>query len=151
LAQPKQRGRRAASREPLKQLGVDASSGKPITVREGRFGLYVTDTETNASLRKGDDLETLTLERAQELLEQRRERGPSQKKKGRKRSPAKAAPAQAAPAKKRSKPEEKPAAGAGTSPSKSAKISKKVTRKKAGKAPAAAVKAPKPTNTRKKK
>jgi DNA topoisomerase-1 len=81
LAQPKQRGRKSQSKEPLKTLGPSPSTGKEITVREGRFGLYVTDGEINASLRRGDDLETLTMERAVELIEARRERGPVQKKK----------------------------------------------------------------------
>ena len=56
LAQPKTRGRRAAA-APLREVGADPSSGKPMVVREGRFGPYVTDGETNASLRKGDSIE----------------------------------------------------------------------------------------------
>ena len=76
LAQPKQRGRRAAA-EPLRELGADPVSGKPLVVKEGRFGPYVTDGETNASLRSGDDVETLTHERAVELMSARRERGPA--------------------------------------------------------------------------
>lgn len=80
LAQPKQRGRRSASKEPLKTIGEHPASGKAITLREGRFGPYVTDGEVNASLRRGDDIEALTLDRAVELLEARRERGPSKKK-----------------------------------------------------------------------
>jgi DNA topoisomerase-1 len=75
LAQPKQRGRREAA-EPLRELGADAVSGKPILVKNGRFGPYVTDGETNASLRADDQVEALTLERAAELLAARRERGP---------------------------------------------------------------------------
>ena len=57
FAQPKPRGRaaRAAAAPPLRELGEDPASGKPIVLREGRFGPYVTDGETNASLRKGDD------------------------------------------------------------------------------------------------
>jgi DNA topoisomerase-1 len=76
LAQPKQRGRRAAA-EPLRELGNDPVSGKPLVVKEGRFGPYVTDGETNASLRAGDQVETLTHERAVELMAARRERGPA--------------------------------------------------------------------------
>jgi DNA topoisomerase-1 len=68
-------------------------------VREGRFGPYVTDGEHNASLRKGDDIETLTLERAAELLADRRERAPV-KKKAAKKTAAKKAPAKKATAKK---------------------------------------------------
>ena len=74
-AQPKTYGRRAAA-APLKELGADPVSGKNIVVKDGRFGLYVTDGETNASLRKADSLETLTAERAHELLAERRARGP---------------------------------------------------------------------------
>jgi DNA topoisomerase-1 len=74
-AQPKTYGRRAAA-APLKELGEDPVSGKNIVVKDGRFGLYVTDGETNASLRKDDSLEKLTAERAHELLAERRARGP---------------------------------------------------------------------------
>jgi DNA topoisomerase-1 len=77
LAQPKTRpGRRAAGPvAPLKTLGEDPVSKKPIVVRDGRFGAYVSDGETHATLRKGDSPETITPERAQELLAERRERG----------------------------------------------------------------------------
>ncbi|MDP2773736.1 MAG: DNA topoisomerase, partial [Nocardioides sp.] len=74
-AQPKQRGRAAAA-PPLKELGNDPVSGQPVVVKSGRFGEYVTDGEYNATLRKDDAVETLTLERAAELLADRRERGP---------------------------------------------------------------------------
>jgi DNA topoisomerase-1 len=84
LAEPKQRGRRAAA-PPLRELGEDPVSGKPVVLKEGRFGPYVTDGETNASLRAGDSIETITPERAAELLQARRERGPV-KKRGRKRT-----------------------------------------------------------------
>jgi DNA topoisomerase I len=80
FAQPKTRGRRKEA-EPIKTLGTDDISGGAITLREGRFGLYVTDGETNASLRKGDTLESIDQERARELLQQRREREPVAKKK----------------------------------------------------------------------
>jgi DNA topoisomerase-1 len=80
FAEPKQRGRRAAA-APLKELGADPVTQGSVTVREGRFGPYVTDGETNASLRKGDDVESITLERAAELLADRRARGPATKKK----------------------------------------------------------------------
>jgi DNA topoisomerase-1 len=94
LAQPKARGGRAAAAAPLRDLGPDPVSGAPVTVREGRFGPYVTDGETNASLRKGDDVESLTDERAIELLAERRLRGPAPKKAtARKRAPAKKATA----------------------------------------------------------
>lgn len=70
-AEPKRRGR-AAAKPPLKQLGDNDVSGKPMSVKDGRFGPYVTDGTTNASLRKGDSPETLTDERANELLSERR-------------------------------------------------------------------------------
>jgi DNA topoisomerase-1 len=78
LAQPKQRRGRGAPKPPLKELGPDPASGKPLVVKDGRFGPYVTDGETNASLRRGDDVERLTLERALELLAERRAKGPAQ-------------------------------------------------------------------------
>jgi len=78
LATPKQRRGRGAPKPPLKELGPDPASGKPLLVKDGRFGPYVTDGETNASLKRGDDVEGLTLERALELLAERRAKGPSQ-------------------------------------------------------------------------
>jgi DNA topoisomerase I len=77
LAQPKQRRGRGAPKPPLKELGPDPASGKPIVVKDGRFGPYVTDGETNASLRTGDSVDAVTLERAVELLADRRSRGPA--------------------------------------------------------------------------
>jgi DNA topoisomerase-1 len=79
LAQPRQGGRRAAA-PPLKELGSDPVSGKPVTLKEGRFGPYVTDGDTNASLRAGDSVETITPERAYELLQARREAGPPKRR-----------------------------------------------------------------------
>ncbi|HKU58035.1 MAG TPA: type I DNA topoisomerase [Gaiellaceae bacterium] len=75
LAQPRRRGR-AAAKPPLKELGPDPASGKPMVVKDGRYGPYVTDGETNASLRAGDSPEEITVERAAELLQARRDRGP---------------------------------------------------------------------------
>lgn len=69
---PRRRGGKGAARGPLKELGVDPTNGRPIVVRDGRFGPYVTDGETNASLRRGDTPESVTLERASELLAERR-------------------------------------------------------------------------------
>ena len=80
LAEPKQRGRREAT-PPLKELGNDPVSGKPIVLKEGRFGPYVTDGETNASLRAADSVESISPERAAELLQDRRDRGPAPKRK----------------------------------------------------------------------
>ncbi len=85
LAQPKARGRRAAA-PPLKELGDDPVSGKPIVLKEGRFGPYVTDGETNASLRAADSIEEITPARAAELLQNRREAGPPKKRPKKKRS-----------------------------------------------------------------
>ena len=75
-AQPKTRGR-AAAKPPLKELGPDPVSGKEVTVKDGRFGAYVTDGETNATLRRDDDPETITPERGFELLAEKRAKGPS--------------------------------------------------------------------------
>ncbi|MGW1163085.1 type I DNA topoisomerase [Streptomyces sp. NPDC002513] len=91
-AQPKQRGR-AAAKPPLKELGEDPVSGKPVVVKDGRFGPYVTDGETNATLRSGDSVETITPERGFELLAEKRAKTPAKKT-------AKKAAAKKAPAKK---------------------------------------------------
>ena len=100
-AQPKQRGRAAAA-PPLKELGNDPVSGQPVVVKSGRFGEYVTDGEYNATLRKDDTVEDLTLERAAELLEERRARGPAKKaaKKATKKAAAKKTAAKKTTAKK---------------------------------------------------
>jgi DNA topoisomerase-1 len=79
LAQPKTRGRSAA-KPPLRELGDDPSTGKPVVLKEGRFGPYVTDGETNASLRAGDAVESVSIERASELLAERRSKGPAKKR-----------------------------------------------------------------------
>ena len=94
LAQPKARGRRAAA-GPIRELGEDPVTKRPIVVRTGRFGLYVTDGESNATLRLGDTPETITLDRAGELLAERRNAEPSTR-----RAPAKKATAKKATAKK---------------------------------------------------
>jgi len=77
LSQPKRRRGQREAAAPLKELGADPVSGKPIVLKEGRFGPYVTDGETNASLRKEDSVEAITPERAAELIQERRERGPA--------------------------------------------------------------------------
>ncbi len=97
FAQPKTRGRRAAA-PPLRELGPDPVSGNPILVKDGRFGAYVTDGDTNATLRSGDAPETVTVERAADLLAEKRAKGPAPKKRGAK----KAAPRKSS-AKKRAK------------------------------------------------
>ena len=73
LSKPRARRARQAA-APLAELGNDPVSGAPIVVKEGRFGAYVTDGVVNASLRRGDVVETLTTERAAELLADRRAR-----------------------------------------------------------------------------
>jgi len=82
FAQPKTR-RGRASAAPLRELGEDPETSSPVVVRSGRFGPYVTDGTTNASLRKGDEPETITIERAAELLADRRAAGPPVKRAGR--------------------------------------------------------------------
>ncbi len=103
-AQPKARGRGAAT-APLKELGPDPVSGQPIVVKAGRFGEYVTDGEYNATLRKDDSVEAITLDRAAELLAERRAKGPAKKtaKKAAKKAPAKKTTAKKAAAKKTTK------------------------------------------------
>jgi DNA topoisomerase-1 len=95
-AQPKQRGRAAAT-PPLKDLGMDPASGRPMIIKEGRFGAYVTNGEINATLRRGDDIETITSERAAELLAEKRAKGPAPKKRPAKRSQAAAAATTSSP------------------------------------------------------
>jgi DNA topoisomerase-1 len=125
LAQPKPKGRgRAASAPPLRELGADPASGKPMVVKDGRFGPYVTDGETNASLRKGDDVMALTDARAAELLADRRAAAP-------------------APRAKRTTTAKPAAKSAGKTPAKTGTAAKKTT---AAKKPAAAKKT---TSTRK--
>jgi DNA topoisomerase-1 len=70
-SKPKER-RRGVAKPPLKDFGIDPVTGKHILVKDGRFGMYVTDGETNATLRRGDTLEALDLDRANELLAGRR-------------------------------------------------------------------------------
>ena len=98
-AQPKQRGR-AAAKPPLAELGADPVSGKPVVVKEGRFGPYVTDGETNATLRKDDDPESITPERGFELLEEKRAKGPTTRKRAAKKTTAKKATAKKTTARK---------------------------------------------------
>jgi DNA topoisomerase-1 len=97
-SKPKER-RRGVAKPPLKELGKDPATEKEVIVKDGRFGMYVTDGETNATLRRGDTLEALTIERALELLAGRRaweaENGPSPKKS--KKKAAKVKPGDAAP------------------------------------------------------
>jgi DNA topoisomerase-1 len=87
-AEPKQRGRSATAKPPLKELGDDPVSGKPMVVKDGRFGPYVTDGEYNATLRKSDSIDELTAERGAELLAEKRAKGPAPKRKAPARKPA---------------------------------------------------------------
>ena len=92
FAQPKvyRRGQNTAAKGPLREFGTDPVSGRPVVAREGRFGLYVTDGETNASIGKGDRIEEMLPERAFELLAVRREtvaaKGPGKKAPKKKRA-----------------------------------------------------------------
>jgi DNA topoisomerase-1 len=90
-AQPKTRGRSAGSASgPLRELGADPVSGKPVVIKDGRFGPYVTDGEFNATLRRSDAVETMTIERAAELLAEKRAKGPAPKRATTRRPAAKA-------------------------------------------------------------
>ncbi len=124
LAEPKRRGRRAAA-GPLREVGTDPVTGKSVVVRSGRFGLYVTDGEVNATLRLGDEVETLSLDRACELLAERRNAEP--------RSSSGGSPAKKSGAKKAASTR----AGAKKSVAKKA-TAKKATAKKAAGTPRAA-------------
>ncbi|MBV8463035.1 MAG: type I DNA topoisomerase, partial [Acidimicrobiales bacterium] len=88
FAQPKQRRGRTTT-PPLRELGTDPVTNLPVVLKEGRFGPYVTDGTTNASLRKGDDVESIDMDRASELLAERRAAGPSKKRSAKKAAPAK--------------------------------------------------------------
>jgi DNA topoisomerase-1 len=98
LAQPKQRRGQAAPKPGI-VVGVDPSTNREVQLKEGRFGPYVTDGETNASLRRADDPATISIERAADLLAERRAKDPTPKKKAAKRAPAKKT-VKKAPAKK---------------------------------------------------
>src|SRR5579875_1559778 len=101
FAQPKGRRGRGTSAAPLRELGPDPETGSPMLLKEGRFGPYVTDGTTNASLRKGDTLEGLTAERAAELLAERRSAPPRAGRARKAPTAKKAAGASGAAAKKR--------------------------------------------------
>jgi DNA topoisomerase-1 len=125
LAAPKSRGRRAPA-PPLKELGTDPITEKPLVIKDGRFGPYVTDGETNASLRRGMSVETMTLEAASQMLMERRAQGPAApRKKAAKSTAAKKTAAKKTSARK--------STGKKTTASKQATARKKST---AGKPPA---------------
>lgn len=119
FAAPKTRGRRAPA-PPLKELGTDPLTGKPMVIKDGRFGPYVTDGETNASLRRGMSVETMTLEQASQMLMERRAQGPA--------APRKKAAKKAAVSKKATKSASKKATAKKVA-------AKKVGSKKATKSP----------------
>jgi DNA topoisomerase I len=99
LSAPKTRMRRAPA-EPLRELGHDPITEKALVIKDGRFGPYVTDGETNASLRRGQTIEGLSIEQASEMLAEKRAKGPAPKKTTKKAAAKKAAPAKkATPAK----------------------------------------------------
>lgn len=127
-SQPKQRGR-AAAKPPLKELGADPVSGKPVVVKDGRFGPYVTDGETNATLRSGDSVETITPERGFELLAEKRAKGPA--KKTAKKAPAKKATTAKSAAAKKAAPAKKTAAKKTATTGKTAAAKKTATAKTA--------------------
>jgi DNA topoisomerase-1 len=104
LAEPRVYGKRGPAKPPLREFGVDPVSGKAVVAKDGKFGVYVTDGETNASLTRGDRLEYVTPERAFELLAIRRDAEPSTK---RKKAAKKTVAKKAAPAKGAKKPAKK--------------------------------------------
>ena len=120
LAQPKARGRRAAA-GPLADLGEDPVTKRNVVVRSGRFGLYVTDGQTNATLRLGDAPETMTMDRASELLAERRNAEPSTRPRKSAKKATKKAPVKKA-AKKTAKRSTKKAAAKSTGAAKRAAV-----------------------------
>ncbi len=90
LRQPKTRGRgRSAPKEPIKTFDKSPVTDEPIKLLDGRYGPYVTDGETNASLPKGMSTDDLTFEKAIDLLAERAAKGPAKRKKATKKKPAK--------------------------------------------------------------
>ncbi|HEX6336282.1 MAG TPA: type I DNA topoisomerase [Jiangellaceae bacterium] len=77
FAEPKGRRGRAAATAPLRELGTDPVNGKPLVVKDGRFGPYITDGETNVTVPRGTSVEELTRERAVELMAEKRAKGPA--------------------------------------------------------------------------
>jgi DNA topoisomerase-1 len=139
LAQPKTRGNRTA-KPPLRELGPDPVSQKPLIVKEGRFGMYVTDGEYNATLRRGMTPEELTVEQASEMIADKRAKGPAPAKRAPAKKAAKAADgaekatAKKAPAKKtaaKKAPAKKATAAKKATPAKKAAPAKKAIPAKA--------------------
>ncbi|XTZ17094.1 type I DNA topoisomerase [Micromonospora echinospora] len=132
LAAPKTRQRRAAA-PPLREMGVDPLTEKPLVIKDGRFGPYVTDGETNASLRRGQTPEALSIEEASEMLAEKRAKGPAPKKTARKTAGAKKAPAKKTTAAKKTSATKSTATKAGAAKAMAAKKApaKKATPRKA--------------------
>jgi DNA topoisomerase-1 len=131
LSAPKARQRRAAA-PPLREMGPDPITEKPMVIKDGRFGPYVTDGEFNASLRRGQTPEELTVEQASEMLAEKRAKGPAPRKSAAaKKAPAKAsgAPAKKTAAKKAA-PAKKTAAKKATPAKRAANAAKKAPAKR---------------------
>ncbi|SIR24316.1 type I DNA topoisomerase [Micromonospora avicenniae] len=129
LAAPKTRQRRAAA-PPLRELGADPATDKPLVIKDGRFGPYVTDGETNASLRRGQTPEALTLEEASEMLAEKRAKGPAPRKKAAaKKAPAKKAAAKSTTAAKKTAAAAKSTAAKKTTTAKATPAKKAAPRK----------------------
>ncbi|MET7708883.1 type I DNA topoisomerase [Micromonospora sp. NPDC005413] len=126
LAAPKARGRRAAA-PPLREMGVDPATEKPLVIKDGRFGPYVTDGEFNASLRRGQTPEELSIAEASEMLAEKRAKGPAPRKK----AAAKKAPAKKATATKKTAAASKSTAAKKTTTAKATTAAKKAPAKKA--------------------
>ena len=93
---------RAAAKPPLKELGTDPTSGKPIVIKDGRFGAYITDGVTNVSLRSGESVESITEQIAVDKLAEKRAKGPAKKPARRsatRKTPAKSTTRKSAPQK----------------------------------------------------
>ena len=126
LAEPRVFGRRGPAKPPLKELGNDPVSNRPVVAKDGKFGTYVTDGETNASLTRGDRLEFITPERAFELLAIRRDYTASNG--GKKPAKRAAKPKKAAAEKAKAKPKTKPSTKAAKKPAKTAGAKSKSTK-----------------------
>jgi DNA topoisomerase-1 len=130
LAAPKSRQRRAAA-PPLREMGLDPITERPMVIKDGRFGPYVTDGEVNASLRRGQTPEELTVEQASEMLAEKRAKGPAPRKKAAAKKAADA-PAKKTTAKKTAKKAvAKKAAAKKASPARKATNASPSTAKKA--------------------
>lgn len=84
FAQPKRRRGQAAARGPLRELGQDPATEKPVVIKDGRFGPYITDGQTNVTVPRSEDPATISAERAFELLADKRAKGPAKKRTTRK-------------------------------------------------------------------